>query len=200
MKYFILIFFILLTFSSVGQTGIYRTYEDYKNGNIESYSDDYSNRTYSSFGSKMVFKKENGKKVHFKMKEFWGFLYKGVLFRSITDGYGIDNIVAVADSGKFIFYVNGDATRSQLKNNSEYGSYNVDNAGVLGGVECYLSENLNSKIYFMPWNSYSTGMFKNQVKRYKDFQHTYPQYQALYDCIGDTYSSLEARKCIKKFN
>jgi hypothetical protein len=63
------------------QTEVYKTYEDYVNGNMEKMKDQVKVKGIS-FGLSYHFKSVDGSDVKYKPKNFWGFLYKGYLFRS----------------------------------------------------------------------------------------------------------------------
>lgn len=197
---FFLALFMFTAAATSAQTGVFKTYEDYVANKMEKMDDEYINLSMGSLGRGVFLKTTDGKKTKFKVDEIWGFMYKNHVFRSITNGYGKDVFAHVANSGKIIFYTNGVASEQQLKNNTNFGSFDISNGGYMEGVECYISADMNSKVYPMPWNSYKTGMFKNQRKRFKDFQDTYPAHQTLYTCIDDTYDSNAAAKCIQEYN
>jgi hypothetical protein len=194
-KVFLLLVLIVINIGVIAQAAIYKTYEDYKSGNSE-IIEDVTKAWWSSdsFGDRVVFEIENKKKLKVKLKDFWGFKYKGRLFRSINKGY--KDLVCVVDSGKVIFYLNGGAQLTLLKEGSKFGFYDQ------ASNECFVSLNYESDIYYTHWNSYTKAkqMATRTKKRFNEFKEMYPQFKALYECIGDTYETSVARKCIEDFN
>ncbi len=193
-KLYFLFFLILLSINVLAQTGIYKTYEDYKSGNIELIDNVYNVWWKAdSFGKMVVFEIKDEKTKKYKLKDFWGFTYKGYLFRSMLEGY--KDLVCVLDSGKIILYMQGGLKLRFLKEGNNFGWIDA------GSSECFLSLDYSSEIFHTHWNPYAQKLgAKRYRKRYEQFVEKYPQFQTLYDCIGDTYSSAEAKKCITKFN
>jgi hypothetical protein len=192
-KIYFLFAFAFTTQNLTAQTGIYKTYEDYKSGNIELIENVTNVWWKGGFGRTVVFEIKDKKSKKYKLKEFWGFTYKNHLFRSMLAGY--TELVCVLDSGKMILYTHGGAQLTLLKEGSNFGF--IEN----GSAECFLSLDYSSEIFHTHWNSYSSKIYPKKFrKRYEQFVENYPQFQTMYDCIGDTYSFFLAKGCIMKFN
>jgi hypothetical protein len=186
---------ILIHAELKAQALIYKTYEDFRAGKPE-VIDNIKKAWWQadSFGKQVVFEIEGEKKQKFKPKEFWGFTYKGKLFRSIYQDSQKD-IACVADTGKIVLYFNGKASLQLLKEDANFGFMEP------GSAECYISVNLNSEIIGVHWNFNGEKKYApRKTKYFNKFKENNPEYQTLYDCIGETYYAHEAKNCIQKFN
>jgi hypothetical protein len=195
-KFFLFLLLICTGINLKAETAeIYKTFEDYKSGNPELIEDVTSAYWSSdSFGNRVVFEREDKKKKRVKLKDFWGFKYKGRLFRSINKSTYKD-LACVVDSGKVIFYMNGGALLTLLKEGANFGFMEQ------GSAECFVSLDYNSDIVSTHWNNNGNKVNAPRTKTpFNKFKEMYPQFQELYDCIGETYSTYIARKCIENFN
>lgn len=180
----------LVSLLTQAQTGIYKTYEDFLKGNLEKMDDDIK-LSESSLGFTIKFTSPDGNKVKYSPKENWGFLFKGSLFRSDDRG----DVVFVLDTVKLCSYENGTGHLRMLMNDTKYGSF-------LQGYSSYLSLDLKSKIYPMPFlcDGCRNGNGVASRKYYRDFMDEYPQFQSLYDCIDKTALYRLARPCIVEYH
>lgn len=69
----------LLTYHAYAQVAVYRSFEDFQNGNGEMY-EDYIGYSHFKRGVKLLLKKD-GKTIKIHCKEIWGLTYKDALFR-----------------------------------------------------------------------------------------------------------------------
>jgi hypothetical protein len=178
---FSLIFFqiILLSYSNA-QTYIYKTYEDYVKGTGEKMGDEVHFTVIAVMAVKTVnikFVTLAGDKVKYKPKEFWGFMYKGFLFRSDNKS----NIASLIDSANICFYINGFARLNQINTES-------DAAGSTEGYSYYLSNDINSPLCPLPvlCNGCREGAGVAPGGYYRKFKDEYPDHQSLYDCFDDS--------------
>ena len=190
MKFFIslLAFFLLTTFSSYSQTGVYKSYDDYVNGNVEKMAD-HLKYFESDFGVILKFTDLEGKLVKYKPKSIWGFIYKGNLFRTTLN----NDIVYLVDTGRVCFYENGTAHLNMLFEQSSTGQF-------IRGIFCYISSGLDGKIYGLPFKNGPFTIILAGKREYKEFKKKYPDNEDLYDCMDDEESYLKVRNCIKRFN
>ena len=173
--------FLLAAFFSTAQTGVYKTYEDYASGNIEKMEDNVK-VTGTSLGLSYHFTTVDGNKVKYKPKNFWGFIFKGNLFRS--DGR---YTAMLQDSGKVCYYISGEAGVHMLRTGKNYGVTIV-------GPYCYLSSgDMNACLYGMPRDGLDLAGLKN-------FKKDYSEFDLLFDCIGKFAYYEEIRKCVADFN
>lgn len=163
------------------QTGIYKTNGDYLSGNIEKMSDDLSVKG-TSLGLSYHFKSINGSDIKYKPKNFWGFLYKGYLFRS--DG---SYTAMLQDSGKACYYINGEAGVNMLHTGKEYGISIV-------GTYCYLSSgDFSTDLYAMPRNGFDQ-------KGLRKFKKDFTEFEDLFECIGNFSNCENLSGCVREFN
>ena len=104
----------LITFS---QNGIYRTFEDYTNNNLEDIGDFiYKDKSGASAHLSYTI---NGKKKKLacKDKDFWGFMYEGHLFRNNHDYGGLAYVVI--SKGDYIYYESGSAYMRAFENEKQ---------------------------------------------------------------------------------
>jgi hypothetical protein len=163
------------------QTGVFKTYDDYLNGTMEKMEDDVK-VTGTSFGLSYHFTTTDGNAVKYKPKHFWGFIFKGTLFRS--DGHFT---AMLQDTGKVWYYLNGEAGVAIIRNGTSSGVTII-------GPYCYLSaDGVNEPLYAMPNNGMENG-------KYKKFKTNYPQFELLYDCVGKYSNYQNLHTCVKSFN
>jgi hypothetical protein len=173
---------LFITLVMVSQNGIFRTYEDYKNNNLEDVGlFDYN--TMSGASGTIVWK-ENGKKKKLKCKDFWGFMYQGFLFRNNHDYGGLAYIVV--SKGNYVYYECGhiyfSVIQSQNKIESKY--YHSRDIGYYHTI----SKDLNSKFYSL---AKAPGQFKKLVKKN-------PSFKSLQTCLGKAPLQKELRICLKE--
>jgi len=172
---------ILISYFANGQTGVYKTYEDYMNGNIEKMEDQVKVKG-TSLGLSYHFKSTDGSDIKYKPKNFWGFLYKGYLFRS--DG---SYTAMLQDSGKVCYYINGEAGVALITSGKNYGVTIV-------GPYCYLSSGgMNAELYPMPRNGFDQ-------KGLKKFKKDFSEFEDLFECIGKFTNYEDLSKCVHEFN
>ena len=182
----LIIICILSIYFTKAQTGVYKTYEDFKSGKLEKMDDEDVKYSENSFGVVLKFTSLSGETIKYKPKELWGFLFKGNLFR--TDE---NDLTFVVDTGKVCFYENGTSHLSMIKSGKNYGVF-------IRGYFCYMSADLNSKIYRMPFSGNGNFVVGNK-KEYKKFMDNYPEHEKLYDCIDRTVDYRKIRLCVTEY-
>jgi hypothetical protein len=188
-KKIILLNFLAFSLSfSFAQTGLYKTYEDYKKGNLEKMDEIKQWVTANMNVSYVNFISPDGSIVKYKPKDYWGFVYQGNLFRS----RGNHDYACLKDSGKIFYYENGHAWIGIIKHDTKNGT-----APRLGNDSyAYVSKDIASDIYAFPASIMEKGP-------YKKFKSEYPEYEDLYDCLGGKAlvgTIDEIRECIKNLN
>jgi hypothetical protein len=173
---------LLMSFIADAQITVYRTYEDFKNKNGEKY-DDYHGYSHSMGRVKLTFKKD-GKKIKIHCRDMWGFSYKDAFFR-IDKKY--NQPTRVISIGKIIYYENGIAHLSMIRNNTKSGEFSI-------GYYCYVSKNINSELIPMPGL-----LISDARKKIKKFKEENPEYKELFDCIEKNYNYLNVRPCVTEF-
>lgn len=181
-KVFLTLSLLLMTFIANAQVTIFRTFEDFKNQEGEQL-DSYS-YTMNSIGTiKLVFMKD-GEKVKFKTREIWGFFYKNAFFR-------IDEItqlsLRVMSAGKVIYYENGAAHLTMLRDDKNSGSFSDGNFS-------YISQNINSEIIPINWR-----INKKRKNPYLKLKEENPESKELFDCIEKDIDYKNIRECFEKY-
>lgn len=176
-----ILLFILVTFVGNAQVTVYKSYEDFQNKKGENY-DDYHGFMHSAGNVKLTFKKE-GKKNKIHCKEMWGFQYNEALFR-IDNNNQPARVISV---GKIIYYENGIAHLSMIRDNKESGDFSI-------GYYCYVSKNINSELIPMP-----ASLISDARKKIKKFKAENSEYKELFDCIENNYSYYNVRPCVEEF-
>jgi hypothetical protein len=189
--FFFILFYITIGFSKA-QTGIFTTYKNYLNGEIKLMDEmDINQDVITGLGKITItsFKcKKDGQKIKYKPNEIWGFLYKGQLFRCSANDF-----FYILENGKVILYANGWAAYDQIKNEKS--------SGIVYGKDFYfMSNDLTTLIYDMPWGDANHKATIAQKLRYKDFMLNYPQHKELYDCINGATDFHTAEFCIQQYN
>lgn len=181
-KRILILAIILMSFIANAQITVYRTYEDFQNKSGEKY-DDYHSYSHSLGSVKLTFKKA-GKKFKIRCRDIWGFSYKDAFFR-IDKKY--NQPTRVLSIGKIIYYENGVAHLSMVKNNNESGQFTI-------GYFCYVSKSITSELIPMPGQ-----LISDARKKIKKFKEKNPEYKELFDCIEKNYNYLNVRPCIEEF-
>src|SRR5690606_19129909 len=114
----------------------------------------------------------------------WGFNYGDALFR-IDKKHS--QPTRVMNAGKIIYYENGIAHLSMIRDNSQSGSFSI-------GYYCYVSKNINSEMIPMP-----VRLISDARKRIKEFTEENPEYKNLFDCIEKNYNYFNVRPCVVAF-
>lgn len=180
-KTFLCAAMLCLSYFTYGQTGVFKTYEDYAAGQMEAMQDNVRSPG-TSFGVIYVFTTMDGGNKKYKAKEIWGFVYKGHLFRS--DGR---DMAMLMDTGKVWYYLNGQASVGMLHSGKNY-SVSVS------GPPCHLSApGINSEMYGMPLGPFDQKDFKKMKK-------DHPEFEEIYKCMGPFSTYETTRKCVKQFN
>ncbi|GDX47328.1 hypothetical protein LBMAG25_01460 [Bacteroidota bacterium] len=94
----------------------------------------------------------------------------------------------VISTGKIIYYENGIANLSMLRDNSEIGAFKI-------GYYCYISKSIDSELIPMPQGQFNSDLRKKVTK----FKEENPEYKELFDCIDNNYNYLSVRSCVVKF-
>ncbi|MBX2960663.1 MAG: hypothetical protein KF732_11995 [Flavobacteriales bacterium] len=186
LKHTLFILLIFFTLIANAQITVYNSYDDYKNKkgeSFEGYQDFYA--TNNNF--KLIFK-SNGTKTVISCKDIWGFTYKKEYQEGLFRVDRQDNQPCrVLNLGKIVYYENGGAHMSMLKNYSS-------EATIAFGHFCYLSKNLESD--FVPMPAFIVSKSKQKLNAFKDEN---PQYKALFDCIEKDYDYKKVRICVEAF-
>ena len=74
----LIIICILSLYFTKAQTGVFKTYEDYKSGKLEKMDDEDVKYSENSFGVVLKFTSLSGETIKYKPKELWGFLSKEI--------------------------------------------------------------------------------------------------------------------------
>jgi hypothetical protein len=164
------------------QTGIYTTYEDYVKGNLEKMSDEVK-CSYPGFSIKYTFKTLDGKWIKKSGTDFWGFIYKGKLFRS--EGKFAYMLV---DTGKIWSYLNAEASITMINRNEKIATFSIGPAG------CISVSGVNAKLYFMSKGPTNPGMFN-------EFKADFPKFEDLFNCIEQNkYYFDVTNQCVINYN
>jgi hypothetical protein len=183
-RFFILFFAVLLISSSqngFGQTGYYRTYNDFKKDRLD-VCEDYI-MWMVSMGKTTIKFKQHGNKLSFSAGDIWGFKFKDVLFRFDADGFP----VRVVSTGKITYYENGFAHIGILKREKSSYEYSYGHA-------TYFSRDLKSEIFPMAYNHK-----KDDYKKVAAFIKQFPEYTSLFECIEKVGGYEACRECVQKF-
>lgn len=181
LKNVLLLFVLMIGYSSYSQVTVYYTYDDFKNEKGENYDDYHGYFMASAITITFV---KNKKKHKIKCKDMWGFTYKDALFR-------IDEFNKVParlmSFGKIFYYENGVAHLDILQRNSTVGSSP-------SSFMVFFSKSLETPVVACTSN-------KTMVARipYKKFKEDYPEYKALFDCMDGNYSVTTGRECVSAF-
>lgn len=181
-KLILVLSILLMTFITNAQITVYRTYEDFQNKNGEEY-EDYLGYSHSMGKVKLFFIKDK-KEIKTHCKDIWGFIYKDAFFR-IDKNY--NQPARVISAGKIVYYENGIAHLSMIRDNSESGEFSI-------GYYCYVSKSIDSELIPMPG-----ALVTDARKKIKSFKEENPQYVELFDCIEKDYNYLKVRPCIAEF-
>lgn len=180
-KLFICLFLTFEIYCANAQTGVFKTYQDYLSGNIEKMNDDVNVKG-TSLGLSYHFELPDGSDVKYKAKNFWGFLYKGYLFRS-NGSY----TAMLQDSGKVCYYISGEAGVKIIRTGKDYGVTIV-------GPYCFLSSgDFSTDLYSMPRNGFDQ-------KGLRKFKNDFSQFEDLFECIGNFSNCENLSKCVQEFN
>lgn len=184
-KIVVLLLSVLLYTDLVGQTQVFKTYEDFVNGN--GISMDSQNISWGSgISNYVIFENNDEKKIKFQINKIWGFKYKGHLFRSVGK-----ELAMLTDSGKVNYYLNGSAGLGILASGGNSGSI------YSGQSACFLSVGgVNEKIYRMPLDKF-------KKLDYNEFKRDHSELEQLWNCfelnnIKNTYKNI--RNCVIEFN
>ncbi len=122
------------------------------------------------------------KKTTFSLNNFWGWKYKGVLFRvqNTTETCG-----AVIENGSVVYYENGHTWMYYLKQ----GARSILYPSRSGDKEQYLSKKLDSDMVALVWE-----------KDIKEFKANNPDLASLIDCVlKDWTNPIYVKKCVAQF-
>lgn len=181
-KLIIVLSFLLVRFITSAQITVYRTYEDFQNKTGEEY-DDYLGYSHSIGTVKLILKKDD-KKIKIHCRDLWGLNYKDAFFR-IDKKY--NQPTRIISSGKIVYYENGIAHLSMIRDNSESGKFSI-------GYFCYVSKSIDSELIPMPGE-----LISDARKKIKKFKEENPEYKELFDCIEKNYNYINVRPCIVEF-
>lgn len=171
--------------SITAQTGLYKTYDDYKNNKIETYSNiDYLH------AKKLQFQQGGQTVIEYKPEEVWGFVLQNKLFRCYQN-----DVFGVSIQGKVISYYYGFPIIVAMNGRN----YILD-ASEKPTPEVLVSNELNSDIYPTHFNAFNTNILKRYKKDYTAFTEAFPQHQQLYECLADTKSDEKFDECLLKYN
>jgi len=185
MKLLLLILaFLVISYSSFSQTGLFRTYEDYQNNNIEKVNS-MSHVSYSGGRYRMHYKDSTGKKDKLKYSDVWGFMYEGHLFRSETRAEGF---VRVITQGKLIYYENAYFHLEALVEKKSIIQLSSMTSSSI--MMSYISTDLNSEIVIIP--SLSIGVYQ---KAWKRFIKDNPKADDFFSCVGKKTNYFNLRSC-----
>jgi len=170
------------------QVKLYKTYEDFVNERAETFDNEYIGWKESTFGMAIKFKNDEGQLVKYKIKDFWGFVYKDHLFRSVGS-----ELAMLQDTGKIYYYMNGFAALDLISRPEQHSGYFA-----AGETYCFTSaDSVNADIYRMPISPIDK-------RDYKALKKDHPEFNELFDCIRLTRSvQLNyqiIRRCVKEFN
>ncbi len=163
------------------QTMVYRSVADHQNKRGEDMGE-YVDIA-PVMGQYVLFFNRKGEEVKVRCKDIWGFVYKGVLFRTGPDGHAP---VRLMTKGAVCYYENGFAHLTMQRDRTEHAGYDTGHAS-------YLSRHLEGEVV--------PAVFKNDDKRSASarFRQAHPQFEKLFVCIGDTNEMDNTRQCVVDF-
>lgn len=176
---FSFIFCLQLTAKDV--VGIYRTYDDYINNDLDTMQL-YLGYTHPKVAVTLQFVK-NSEEFKVKCKDIWGFRLGPRLFR-IDAKTG--QPACVINVGNFVYYENGPSYMDGYKSKKASIEFTF-------GYFSYFSLNINSEM--IPYDQKSN----EAMSRYNSFKKTNPRFEFLFKCIGKTEDYAKLRSCVKDY-
>lgn len=177
----LLVLVVLLSVVLPAQTMVYRTVSDYRAQQGEDMGE-YVDIA-PVMGQYVLFFNRKGQEEKMRCKEIWGFVYKGVLFRTGPDAHAPVRLMA---KGAICYYENGFAHLTMQRDRTE-------NAGYDTGHASYLSRHLEGELV--------PAIFKTDDTRSASarFRQAHPQFEALFVCIGEKDDMDNTRQCVVDF-
>lgn len=161
MKTLIFGIFALLTVQANAQFTLFKTYDDYLNQTGTLY-----NGEIVKFKENKVEILDNNVKTSYKFDDYWGFEYKGNLFRK--DKY----LLMVIVQGPFCYYENGLAHMEYLVNN-------IDPTFNESTRRCFISKDLTTRPLLM----IKKGPISEDREELNQFKEDNPQLKGYFECI-----------------
>lgn len=161
MKNLILLILLMIPLVSMAQLTVYKTFEDFKNQEGESYAIYYGHMHIGGKYRILVKQKRTDKEIKIKCKKIWGFTYKDQLFRS-TGKTG--SFARLMYQGGIYYYENGVAHMDILSSDAGQGNFSI-------GYFAYFSEGINSELF-----PYTNGKLRKLTKEF-------PEHETLFECI-----------------
>lgn len=191
MKYLVILFFALNSFTAFSQIEVYRTFQDFESDKTEKF-DDLNIYLFDRPEKQIDYYKFYKNRTEIKSKDIWGFKYKDVLFRIDHDNPG-HNAVRVIAKNKLVYYENGHSNLEMLESERSSGSYSQ-----FQGYSAYISLNLNSMMIVIDENIHGLAGKKRAKKRIKEFQKENPEFNEFFDCLKN-HRIETVRRCISEF-
>lgn len=178
----ILLFFALMVGASSAQQPvlIYATHDDYVNGKADT-AGTYVDLVPVVGQYTLIFNTE-GEKRRIPCRSIWGFVLNDVLFRIESDAH---LPVRLMTKGAICYYENGPAHLIMQRDGTELGSFIL-------GHQSYLSGDLAGDIV--------PAIFKEEGRSPSEaFRAGHPQYEPLFNCLGDRDELDHTRQCVVDF-
>ena len=138
LPFFLLVVVTLASLPAMGASGVYLTYDDFKNGSLT--KADEGTLAFHIYAHTLTMK-ANGEKKKFEGKKIWGFLLDDELFRIIMSPQNIPLPCELNDGGK---YCTWNYTESYFATNSQTGAVGSKSMEIN-----YLSYGLNGEAFIM---------------------------------------------------
>lgn len=188
MKFVLSLLCIWLSLVVQSQVTVFKTFEDFQAEKGETY-EEYE-KYVINFGSFAMKLKNGSKSTKIKASNIWGFTYGDALFRI----EGENNLpVMVLSLGKIVFYGNGLAFLTMIKEQDNSGSF-------YSGHHGYMSKDINSPIYPVVTRPVGALIAGDPHVSFKKFRDSHPEYTPIFRCIGAYYKNLDLMlECVQKF-
>lgn len=166
---------------------VYNTYDNFLNNTGEFYTECRS-LSYSGKGKvKMKLKNKLTRKTRkVSSSEIWGFSYNREFFRSFPEP---SQFARLLNNGTVCYWENGLGNLRALWNGSNSADYSI-------GYKNFISKTIDSPLIALPG---SWAPFQSLKAKYETFKSENPQYNKLFNLIGENFEPYGVRNAVKEF-